>query len=79
VREIEIAGAQRIITEKNPQRDRIKNQLDGERGGVGERPPEILSIFIKHVGSNDVGVQFRVEPIDERRGTAAVVYTINKE
>src|SRR5439155_1740251 len=29
-------------------------------------------------GYNDVSVQFRVDPIDEKRGTARVVFTVNE-
>jgi outer membrane protein insertion porin family len=77
VREIEIAGAQRI----KPRRIRkeigirINSMVNEEELEKGRQ--KIIDIY-KARGFNDVGVQFRVEPIDERRGTARVVYTINE-
>jgi len=77
VREIEIAGAQRI----KPRRIRkeigirINSMVNEEELEKGRQ--KIIDIY-KARGFNDAGVQFRVEPIDERRGTARVVYTINE-
>jgi len=49
VREIEIAGAQRIKPRRIRKEIGIRIKLDGERGGVGEKAARKLSIFIKHV------------------------------
>jgi outer membrane protein insertion porin family len=77
VREIEISGAERI----NPRRIRkeigIKvNSMVNEQTLETNRE-KIVDIY-KARGYNDVDVTFRVEPIDEKRGTARVVFTINE-
>ena len=38
---------------------------------------KIIDTYRAH-GFNDVSVQFRVDPIDEKRGTARVVFTVNE-
>src|SRR5437588_2619404 len=77
VREIEIAGAQRIKARRIRKEIgiRINSMVNGEEFEKGRQ--KIIDIY-KARGFNDVGVQFRVETIDERRGTARVVYTINE-
>src|ERR1700730_14081400 len=77
VREIEIAGAQRIKARRIRKEIgiRINSMVNEEELEKGRQ--KIIDIY-KARGFNDVGVQFRVEPIDERRGTARVVYTINE-
>jgi len=78
VREIEIAGAQRIKARRIRKEIgiRINSMVNEEELEKGRQ--KIIDIY-KARGFNDAGVQFRVEPIDERRGTARVVYTINEE
>src|SRR5438876_4678925 len=77
VREIEIAGAQRIKARRIRKEIglRINSMVNAEELEKGRQ--KIIDID-KARGFNDVGVQFRVEPIDERRGTARVVYTISE-
>ena len=77
VREIEIAGAQRIKARRIRKEIgiRINSMVNEEELEKGRQ--KIIDIY-KARGFNDVGVQFRVVPIDERRGTARVVYTINE-
>ena len=77
VREIEIAGAQRIKARRIRKEIgiRINSMVDEEELEKGRQ--KIVDLY-KARGFNDVDVQFRVDPIDERRGTARVVYTINE-
>src|SRR5215510_6669440 len=77
VREIEITGAERI----KPKRLRkvIKVQLNHavDEQALEESREKIVEIYQGH-GYNDVSVEYRVEPIDEKRGTARVVFTVNE-
>jgi outer membrane protein insertion porin family len=77
VREIEIAGAQRIKARRIRKEIgiRINSMVDEEELEKGRQ--KIVDLY-KARGFNDVDVQFRVDPIDERRGTARVVYTVNE-
>jgi outer membrane protein insertion porin family len=77
VREIEIAGAQRIKARRIRKEIgiRINSMVDEEELEKGRQ--KIVDLY-KARGFNDVDVQFRVDPIDERRGTARVVYTIKE-
>ena len=77
VREIEIAGAQRIKAKRIRKEIgiRINSMVNEEE--LEKARQKIVDLY-KARGFNDVDVQFRVEPIDERRGTARVVYTINE-
>src|SRR5215471_15033771 len=77
VREIEITGAERI----KPKRLRkvIKVQLNHavDEQALEESREKIVEVYQGH-GYNDVSVEFRVEPIDEKRGTARVVFTVKE-
>ena len=77
VREIEITGAERV----KPQRIRkeigirINSMVNEET--LEKNREKIVDIY-KARGFNDVDVTFRVEPIEEKRGTARVIFTINE-
>jgi outer membrane protein insertion porin family len=77
VREIEIAGAQQIKARRIRKEIgiRINSMVDEEELEKGRQ--KIIDIY-KARGFNDVDVQFRVEPIDEKCGTSRVIYTINE-
>lgn len=77
VREIEIAGAQQIKARRIRKEIgiRINSMLNEEE--LEKSRQKIIDIY-KARGFNEVDVQFRVEPIDEKRGTARVIYTINE-
>ena len=77
VREIMIEGAHRIKPKKIRSQVAIKlnapvNEEDLEKGRQ-----KVIEGYQVH-GFTDVSVQYRVEPIDEKRGTARVVYTITE-
>jgi outer membrane protein insertion porin family len=77
MREIEIAGAERI--KANRLRKEIKLRLNQpvNEQQLEEARQKIIEVY-QGRGFTDVSVQFRVDPIDEKRGTARVVYTVNE-
>jgi len=77
LREIEITGAERI----KPKRLRKEIKLPLNRAideqQLEEARQKIIDVY-QGQGFTDVSVQFRIDPIDEKRGTARVVFTINE-
>src|SRR6266404_6978316 len=77
VREIEVDGAQRITPKKIRKDIALKiNQPVNEEEMEKARQKIIERYQAK--GFTDIDVKYRVDPIDENRGTARVVYTINE-
>src|SRR5438552_15709046 len=77
VREIEIDGAERI-SRKQIRKDitlRINQPVNEEEM---EKARQKINERYKAKGFTDIDVKYRVDPIDEKRGTARVVYTINE-
>jgi outer membrane protein insertion porin family len=77
VREIVIDGAHRVKAKRIRRDAAIRlnapvNEEDLEKGRQ-----KILEFYQAH-GFTDVTVQYRIEPIEEKRGTARVVYTITE-
>src|SRR6516164_9516724 len=77
VREVEITGAERIKPKRL--RKEIKVQLNHavDEQALEQSREKIIEIYQGH-GFNDVSIEFRVDPIDEKRGTARVVFTVNE-
>src|SRR5215470_8608556 len=77
VREIEITGAERIKPKRL--RKEIKVQLNHavDEQALEESREKMIEVYQAH-GYNDVSIEFRVDPIDEKRGTARVVFTVNE-
>jgi len=75
VREIEISGAERIKPQRIRKEIGIKINSMVNEETLEKNRQKIVDIY-KARGFNDVDVKFRVEPIDEKRGTARVVFTI---
>ena len=77
VREIEINGAEHIKPKRL--RKEIKVQLNHavDEQALEESREKIIEVYQGH-GYNNVSVEFRVDPIDEKRGTARVVFTVNE-
>src|SRR5256884_9637879 len=77
LREIEITGAERI----KPKRLRKEIKLPLNRAiddqQLEEARQKIIDVY-QGQGFTDVSVKFRIDPIDEKRGTARVVFTINE-
>ncbi len=77
VREIEIDGAERI-SPKHIRKDitlRINQPVNEEE--MEKARQKIIERY-QAKGFTDIDVKYRVDPIDEKRGTARVVYTINE-
>src|SRR5438445_3315018 len=76
-REIVIEGAERIGATKLRKEIKLKLNQPIKEEQLEEAREKIIEIYQSH-GFTDVSVQFRVDPIDERRGTARVVFTVNE-
>src|SRR5438874_6697001 len=77
VREIEITGAERIKPKRLRKEIKVKLNRAVDEQALEEARQKIIEVYQGH-GFNDVSVQFRVDPIDEKRGTARVVFTVNE-
>src|SRR5262252_10406117 len=77
VREIEITGAERVKPKRL--RKEIKVQLNRavDEQALEESREKIVEVYQGH-GYNDVSVEFRVDPIDEKRGTARVTFIVTE-
>jgi outer membrane protein insertion porin family len=77
VREIEIDGAERIKPKRLRKEIKLKINQPVNEEALEEARQKMIEIYQGH-GYNDVSIQFRVDPIDESRGTARVVFTVNE-
>ena len=77
LREIEINGAERVKPKRLRKEMKVRlNQAVNEQA-LEEARQKIIEVY-QGKGYNDVSVEFRVEPIDEKRGTARVVFTVTE-
>lgn len=77
LREIEINGAERIKPKRLRKEMKVRlNQAVNEQA-LEEARQKIIEIY-QGKGYNDVSVEYRVEPIDEKRGTARVIFTVTE-
>src|SRR5512133_3250442 len=77
VREIEINGAERVKPKRLRKEMKVKlNQAVNEQA-LEEARQKIIEVY-QGKGYNDVSVAFRVDPIDEKRGTARVAFTVTE-
>ena len=77
LREIEITGAERIKPKRLRKEIKVRlNQAVNEQA-LEEARQKIIEVYQGH-GFNDVSVEFRVDPIDEKRGTARVTFTVTE-
>src|SRR5712691_3468022 len=77
VREIEIAGADVIKPKRIRKAIPIKINQPVNEEQLEKGRQAIIDVY-KGRGFNDVTVEFKVEPLEERRGTSRVIYTINE-
>jgi outer membrane protein insertion porin family len=77
VREIEIDGAERIKPKRLRKEIKLKINQPVNEELLEEARQKMIEIYQGH-GYNDVSIQFRVDPIDQNRGTARVVFTVNE-
>src|SRR5205809_5829910 len=77
LREIEINGADRIKPKRLRKEMKVRlNQAVNEQA-LEEARQKIIEVY-QGKGYNDVSVEYRVEPIDEKRGTARVIFTVTE-
>ena len=77
MREIEISGAERVGAKRLRKEIKLKLNQPVNEQQLEEARQKIIEVY-QGRGFNDVSVQFRVDPIDEQRGTARVVFTVNE-
>ncbi|HEV2046575.1 MAG TPA: outer membrane protein assembly factor BamA [Chthoniobacterales bacterium] len=77
VREIVIDGAQRVKAKKLRKEITVKLNSPVNEDELQKARQKIIDTY-QSKGFTDIDVQFRVEPIEEKRGTARVIYTINE-
>src|SRR5438309_1485423 len=77
MREIEIAGAERIKPKRLRKEIKLPLNRAVDEQQLEEARQKIIDVY-QGQGFTDVSVQFRIDPIDEKRGTARVDFTINE-
>ena len=77
IREIEITGTERIKPKRLRKEIKVRLNQAVDEQALEESREKIIEVYQGH-GYNDVSVEFRIDPIDERRGTARVVFTVNE-
>src|SRR5947199_10739031 len=77
VREIEINGAERIKAKRLRKEIKLKLNQPVNEEQLEEARQKIIEVH-QAKGSTDIDVKYRVDAIDEKRGTSRVVYTINE-
>src|SRR6267142_4323558 len=77
LREIQIDGASRVKAQRLRKEIKLKLNQPVNEQQLEEARQKIIEVY-QGRGFTDVSVQFRIDPIDEKRGTARVVFTINE-
>lgn len=77
VREIEIDGAQKVAAKRLRKEITVKINNPVNEEELEKSRQKIIDVY-RGRGFNDVSVQFRVDAIEESRGTSRVVFTIDE-
>ncbi len=77
LREIVIDGAEHVKAQRLRKEIKLKLNQPVNEQQLEEARQKIIEIY-QGRGFTDVSVQFRIDPIDEKRGTSRVVYTVNE-
>lgn len=77
VREIEISGAERVKPKRLRKEIKLRLNQAVDEQQLEEARQKIIEVY-QGRGFTDVSVQFRVDPIDEKRGTSRVVFTVTE-
>src|SRR6188472_4705548 len=77
LREIVIDGAERVKAQRLRKEIKLKLNQPVNEQQLEEGRQKIIEVY-QGRGFTDVSVQFRVDPIDEKRGTARVVFIVNE-
>ena len=75
--EIVIEGAERVKAQRLRKEIKLRLNQPVNEQQLEEARQKIIEVY-QGRGFTDVSVQFRVDPIDEKRGTARVVYTVTE-
>jgi outer membrane protein insertion porin family len=77
IRELVIDGAQRISAKKLRKEISLKLNAPVNEDDLQKARQKIIESY-QSKGFTDIAVDFRTEPIDESKGTARVIYTVNE-
>src|SRR5713101_5775349 len=77
LRELVIDGAHRVSAKKLRKEIGVKLNAPVNEDDLQKARQKIIDSY-QSKGFTDITVDFRVEPIDESRGTARVIYTVNE-
>jgi outer membrane protein insertion porin family len=77
LREIVIDGAERVKAQRLRKEIKLKLNQPVNEQQLEEARQKIIEVY-QGRGFTDVSVQFRIDPIDEKRGTSRVVYTVTE-
>ena len=77
VREIEIEGGERISAKQIRKKIKIKINSMVNEEELEKSRQDIIEMY-QGKGFNDIDVKYRVDPIEEKRGTSRVVYTLTE-
>src|SRR5215468_5001685 len=77
VSEIEINGAERVKPTRLRKEIKVRLNQAVDEQQLEEARQKIIEIY-QGRGFTDVSVEFRIDPIDEKRGTERVVFTVNE-
>src|ERR1044071_2068062 len=77
IREIEITGAEHVKAQRLRKEIKVRLNQAVDEQQLEESRQKIIEIY-QGRGFTDVSVEFRIDPIDEKRGTARVVFTVNE-
>jgi outer membrane protein insertion porin family len=77
IREIVIDGARGVKAQKLRKEIAVKLNSPVSEDELQKARQKIIDIY-QSKGFTDIQVEFKVEPIEEKRGTARVIYTINE-
>src|SRR5947208_1768977 len=77
VHEIEMTGAERVKPTRLRKEIKVKLNQAVDEQQLEEARQKIIEIYQAR-GFTNVSVDFRIDPIDEKRGTARVVFTVNE-
>jgi len=77
IRELVIDGARRVSAKKLRKEIAVKLNAPVNEDDLQKARQKIIDIY-QSKGFTDITVDFRTEPIDESKGTARVIYTVNE-
>src|SRR5436305_6564969 len=77
IREIEITGSEHVSPKRLRKEIKVRLNQAVDEQQLEEARQKIIEVY-QGRGFTDVSVEFRIDPIDEKRGTARVVFTVNE-